>query len=88
MFDIALERRNDLQAFRNAARGLIAAGIPPQKIIWRDSSEEGLFTTPYLPDGEALSVPAGFVALAEDVICHTDPERLGYFLAIRQLVGE
>ncbi len=90
MFDIALERRHDLKSFRDAARGLIAASIPPQKIIWRDSSEEGLFTTPYLPDGEALSVPAAFVALAEDVICHNDPERLAllYELLWRLTHGE
>src|SRR5688500_19501913 len=90
MLDIALERWHDLQAFRDAARRLIAAGIAPQKIVWRDSSNEGLFTTPYLPDGEALSVPTGFVALAEDVICHNDPERLAllYELLWRLTHGE
>ena len=76
MFDIALERPHDLSAFRDAARGLVAAGIGPRQVIWHEGDAEGLFSTPYLPSGEALSVPKSFVRLAQDVICHSDPERL------------
>jgi DNA polymerase len=90
MYDIGLARPHDLHAFREAARGLVAAGVSPRAIIWHDGDEEGLFTTPYLPAGDPLNVPAGFVRLAEDVICHSDPERLAllYELLWRLTHGE
>ena len=90
MYDIGLARPHDLGAFRDAARGLVAAGVPPRTIIWHDGDEDGLFTTPYLPAGDPLNVPAGFVRLAEDVICHSDPERLAllYELLWRLTHGE
>jgi DNA polymerase len=90
MYDIGLARPHDLGAFRDAARGLVAAGVPPRTIIWHDGDEQGLFTTPYLPAGDPLNVPAGFVRLAEDVICHSDPERLAllYELLWRLTHGE
>src|SRR5690349_5048745 len=76
MHKIALADPHDLVSFRNAARGLITAGVEPGKTLWVEGDSEGLFDTPYLPTGEALSVPSVFVELARDVICHRDPERL------------
>jgi DNA polymerase len=90
MLDIALEKPHDLAAFRDAARGLIAAGIGFRDVIWHEGGEEGLFSTPFLPSGEPLAVPASFVALAENVILHRDRERLPllYELIWRILHGE
>ncbi len=90
MYDIALKRPHDLSAFREVARGLVAAGVSPHEVIWHEGVEQGLFTTPDLPMGEPLKVPAGFPRLAEDVICHRDGERraLLYELLWRLAHGE
>jgi DNA polymerase len=75
MHDVTLERPHDLEAFRQVARNLAAAGVPPNEIIWHGETERGLFAMPALPAGEPLKVPGAFFRLAEDVICHRDPER-------------
>jgi len=76
MLDIALDPPHALSRFREAARGLVAAGIPPQKIIWHEGNVAGLFPTPLLPSGAPLKVTTAFAEVAKDVICHSDPERL------------
>ena len=91
MLDIALERPHDLAAFRDAARGLVAAGIAPRDVIWHEGGEDGLFSTPYLPDRRAARrCRRASSQLAEDVICHRDPERLAllYELLWRLAHGE
>ncbi len=84
MYDAVLEKPHDLVAFREVARGLAASGIPPEKIVWHEGAEGGLFARPDLPgaEGAPLNVPSGFVRLAEDVICHRDPERLALLYAL------
>jgi uracil-DNA glycosylase len=90
MYDIALNHSHDLDAFREAARRLIAAGVPPHELVWHDDAEAGLFATPDLPAGEPLMVTARFAQLAEDVICHRAAERLAllYELVWRLTQGE
>ena len=90
MHNIALDRPFELAAFRDAARGLVAAGIPPAEVIWHEGGAAGLFAAPDLPGGHAFPVPAGFVRLAEDVICHRNPGRLAllYHLLWRIVHGE
>lgn len=83
---VALKGRGDFDAWRNQARLLLQAGIPPQEIDWvdEDDIDGDLFATipsadlP-LPIGEErpVIVPRAFVTLAEAVVCHCDPARFG-----------
>ncbi|MBA3518451.1 MAG: UdgX family uracil-DNA binding protein [Rhizobiales bacterium] len=90
MLEIGLPRPHDIAEFRDAARRLLAQDVAPQDVIWRDGRENGLFSKPALPVGCPVSVPSGFVPLAEDVICHKDAGRLGllYELLWRLTHGE
>ena len=90
MHKITLENPYDIAAFRDAARGLLAAEVSPVKVMWIAGDEEGLFDALRLPRGEPVPVPAAFVPLAGDVICHSDSERLAllYQLLWRLTHGE
>ena len=92
MISIALEKPNDLDAFREVARRLALADVPPEDVTWHAEGGAGLFEGP-IPqprEGAELRVPADYVKLAEAVICHRDPERhaLVYELLWRLTHGE
>jgi len=71
-----------LDSFRDAARRLIAGGVPPDDVLWREREgpeARGLFDAPE-PEappvpGPELMVPRPFVALASAVVPRRDPER-------------
>lgn len=66
------------EAWRDAARSLLAAGVPPQEILWSDDeSETPLFASegPAGSSGDALKVPAAFLDTARSAAAHTDPRR-------------
>jgi len=70
-----------LEGFRDAARRLIGAGVPPEDVVWRERdapAAPGLFDAPS-PEpphpGPELMVPRPFVALAGAVVPRRDPER-------------
>ncbi|WP_270936246.1 UdgX family uracil-DNA binding protein [Falsiroseomonas oryzae] len=68
----------DFAAWRNAARGLLAAGVRPEDAEWRVAGDApGLFAEDAPPPaaGAAFHVPRAFVELAEIAIRHSDPER-------------
>lgn len=67
----------DFAAWRNAARGLLGAGVPPEQAEWRVAGDApGLFAEGAAPaTGGAFHVPRAFVELAEVAIRHRDPER-------------
>jgi probable DNA metabolism protein len=76
MYRIALATPDDLDGFRYAARGLIAAGTDPADVLWDCGPEAGLFAGQAPPASDTpLMLPARFAPLAKDVICHADPER-------------
>jgi len=80
MYGPVLEGRGDFTEWRDAARAALAANIPPEKIDWRLQDDGfGLLDFPGAPlpteGGAPVSVPAAFVALAQAVICHSDPGR-------------
>lgn len=82
MYGPVLEGRGDFGEWRDAARMALAANIPPEAIDWRLRDDEaGLLDfagepLPTLDAGEIqVSVPSAFVALAQAVICHSDPGR-------------
>lgn len=62
--------------WREAARGLLAGGIPPREVLWETA--EGLFGTSVVreePAAPEMKVPAAFVAMARAAACHADDSR-------------
>ncbi|WCK01386.1 UdgX family uracil-DNA binding protein [Agrobacterium tumefaciens] len=82
MYGPVMEGRGDFGEWRDAARAALAADVRPDMIDWRLRDDEaGLldFAGEPLPavairDGQ-VAVPASFVALAQAIICHSDPGR-------------
>ncbi|WP_372835627.1 UdgX family uracil-DNA binding protein [Puniceibacterium confluentis] len=64
-------------AWREAARQFLAAGVPPDQIHWGGiGSAPHLFADLERPRGTgAVTVPRSFIAMAETVVWHRDPER-------------
>lgn len=63
--------------WRNAARRFLAAGVPPDQIIWGDVAlAPDLFGTDVAASAQGRpSVPRSFVSMAQTVVWHKDPER-------------
>lgn len=83
----------DFTAWRNAARGLLGAGVPPEQAEWRVAGEApGLFgqDAPPAASRTAFHVPRAFVELAEVAIRHRDAERFAllYTMLWRITQGE
>jgi DNA polymerase len=74
---VRIDRPDDLDQFRQAARGLIAADVPPDQVSWHESPGDLPFgdPVPEAAEAQALAVPGRFQELAEAAICHRDPER-------------
>ncbi|TCR92224.1 UdgX family uracil-DNA binding protein [Rhizobium sp. BK376] len=82
MHRIMLEGRGDLAEWRDAARGLAMAGVPPEEVEWVEKgADKQLFwehdAAPPLAGSRQMTVPPVFIELAESVICHSDPARFG-----------
>lgn len=72
-------------SWRRAARELLAAGVPPEEVVWARETE-GLLDLTVSPPGSPpeegpgnsrseFRVPAAFVDLARAVICHANDQR-------------
>ena len=88
---VTLKDPASLAEFRDAARRLIGAKISPSSALWTAGAQDNLFDEgPRLPEPASFSVPASFMPLAEEVICHSDPERFAllYELLWRIVQGE
>ncbi|ODT79503.1 MAG: hypothetical protein ABS76_20205 [Pelagibacterium sp. SCN 64-44] len=76
---IHLTSRNDFGEWRDHARRLLAARIPPEEVVWRVGAGEDLFGVeqdlPAAETGSAGSVPRAFIDLAMQVVQHSDPQR-------------
>lgn len=62
--------------WREAARSLLAAGVPPREILWE--KDDGLFPEAILKEEAAagtVKVPSAFMDFAKAVACHADPAR-------------
>lgn len=82
MLSIRLEGLNDFEEWRAKARQLLTAGMAPEQLAWRVPGEDsGLFEAgdDMLPPGDRPvgTVPPAFMALAQQAICHADPQRFG-----------
>lgn len=74
---------HDFDAWRDAARALLAAAVPPERVIWHigDAGTADLFansspapnSTPAA--AKTIAVPRDFLALARSAILHCDPAR-------------
>jgi probable DNA metabolism protein len=83
---VCLSAQDDFDGWREAARALALIGAAPSEVLWEIAGDEAdLFGAPApappAPPG-LFSVPRGFVALAEQVICHRDPERFALLYAM------
>lgn len=90
MHRISLDRADDFDGWRDAARDLALARIPPDDVVWQvgDDGQAELFgdAAPMpAPDGGVFSVPRDFVELARTVVCHSDPARFALLYTL--LVG-
>ena len=76
---VLLRAEDDFEGWRDAARGLAEAGVPPEAISWQVDDKGDLFgslpDTVQPPAGRSFAVPRSFVDLARSAICHRDPER-------------
>ena len=83
---VTLSAPDDFDGWRDAARGLAEAGIPPAAIAWQvEGGPADLFAgsdTLPPPTGPSFAVPRGFVDLAKKAICHSDPERFALLYAL------
>ena len=86
--DICLARADDYEGWRDAARALALADVPPEAVSWQVAGEAGdLFggsgSDPLPARGRApFSVPKRFLDLAEIVVLHSDPQRFALLYAM------
>ena len=78
---IVLDQPDDFDGWRDAAREMIGAGVPPMSVVWQVAGDDGeLFGSEGVPPPSAsgppmFSVPKLFIDLAKAAICHSDPQR-------------
>ncbi|MEJ7777718.1 MAG: UdgX family uracil-DNA binding protein [Sphingomicrobium sp.] len=81
---VTLAAADDFDGWRDSARNLAEAGIPPSAIVWQVAGQEadlfGRDTEQSL--GPSFPVPRAFVDLAQSVICHSDAERFALLYAM------
>ena len=79
-----LASEDDFDGWRDAARDLAEAGVPPQAVVWRvDGAGADLFSTEVPQErGARFPVPRAFIELAQSVVCHSDAERFALLYAM------
>ena len=83
MHRVSLPAIGTAKAWREAARAFLAAGVPPEQILWGDhAAAPDLFGEDSLPrEGGPVSVPRSFISMAETAVWHSDPERFARLYA-------
>ena len=80
---VHLPEPDDFDFWREAARGLVQAGVTPERVAWVEPGGDGdLFAAgepvPATPaDAPPVRANKRFVSLAKNAILHSDPERFG-----------
>ena len=82
MYCVDLTREDAFGEFRDTARGLALAGVVPADITWRVGTGDLIGGAAPPAGNGTLPVPAGYVPLAQDVVCHSDPERFALLYAL------
>ncbi|WP_417523080.1 UdgX family uracil-DNA binding protein [Marinovum sp.] len=77
---VTLPEVGTFDAWREAARGALAADMPPEEIVWqRGQSGADLFgeeaPVPPAPEGARFTVPKSFLQTVRLALWHRDPER-------------
>ncbi|MEM1386511.1 MAG: UdgX family uracil-DNA binding protein [Pseudomonadota bacterium] len=85
MQTVPLPRIDTARAWRDAARGLLAAQTPPERVLWAFDSDaqSDLFAeqaAPPVPD-QSVKVPRAFIDLANKAVWHSDPQRFARLYA-------
>lgn len=80
MFRVTLDAPDDFEGWRDAARGLVLADVPPESVHWHVAGEPGDLLSdaavpPPVATGAGMTVPRAFPDLARSAILHADPER-------------
>ena len=94
MWSAAVDPAWSVDAFRQAARAALRAGIAPEDLEWLADGQRGLLALPDVLDAPVLHasprVLRSFLDIAETVLCHRDPQRhaLLYRLLWRIAHGE
>ena len=83
MHHVVIPEIGAAKAWRDAARGFLATGTPPDRILWGDmSSGADLFAqVAPVPRPGTATVPRSFVEMANKVVWHRDPERFARLYA-------
>jgi probable DNA metabolism protein len=83
---VQLASETDFTGWRNAARSLALAGIPPEDVSWHIGAASDLFGSqaPLPPpiEGRTLTVQRVFIERAEAVFCHSDPARFAFLFRL------
>lgn len=92
MIEAVVASEADFAGWRAQARRLIAAGRPPEEVVWRvggaspdlfaETEGAGVSTPP-----RELTVPRRFVELARLVVCHRDTARFALLYAMLWRLG-
>ena len=79
MPSVTLVSPDDFDGWRDAARALVAGGVPPSAVTWTVAGEAGdlLGGDSALPPSTepSFTVPKAFIDMARRVVCHAEPER-------------
>ncbi|MFG6593850.1 UdgX family uracil-DNA binding protein [Sulfitobacter sp. 1A13368] len=83
MHRVSLPPIGTAKAWREAARGFLAAGVPPEQILWGNhAAAPDLFGEEAAPTTKGrVAVPRSFVSMAETAVWHSDPERFARLYA-------
>jgi DNA polymerase len=82
---VQLDGEDDFEGWRDAARAMAVLHVAPGEILWRVGGDGDLFGVPTAAPAAApglFAVPAKFMALAREVVCHRDPERFSLLYAL------
>ena len=84
---VVLDQPDDFDSWRDSARELVMAGVPPMGVVWQVRGEDGeLFgsegAVPPTGGEPMFSVPKPFIDLAKAAICHSDPQRFALLYAL------
>jgi uracil-DNA glycosylase len=82
MVRVALSREDAFEDFRDAARSLIGAEVAPRDVTWRVRDGDLIGGKAPPARSVSFSVPGAYVRLAENVVCHRDPERFALLYAL------
>ena len=93
MATVTLAAPDDFDGWRDAARALVAGGVPPSAVTWSVAGDAGdlLGGDTALPPATepSFTVPKAFIEMARRVVCNAEPERFALLhAALARLRGQ